>query len=382
MRYTAPMTILLLCEDINGTNGWSTYARDLLHALRARGHDVKAGTHDGTWGSLLPHRSTLLSHPWLAPFYAWRLKRICGLVRPDVIHVAVESYALLIPYLPKEWRDRTCLTVHGTFGVAPLKDGKLKERARDYYDVIPGFVTVSAYTKEKVTEALRAYCSEREADAFARKATVVHNGIVLPPYEERKDASAIKSILLVGGVKPRKGVIEALRGCAAYRDRSETPFRFTVVGSTDRPEYLETVRSEIAALKLEKNVTLTGMIGEAELETLYRNADAFLMPSVTTEDAFEGFGLVFLEANARGVPVIGPDTSGTAEAIGEGKSGYRVDVHDPSMIAERLAWILDDQTISGASCRRWAEDHSIARCAERTEAAYETIIAGAPTTRR
>lgn len=364
------MNILLLCEDINGTNGWSTYSRDLLHALRKRGHTVRAGVHDGTWTSLLPHRSTLLTHPWLAPYYAWRLRRLCGLVQPDIIHVTVESYALLIPYLPKQWQGKTCLTIHGTFGVSPLKDRKLKERARKYYRIIPRFVTVSAYTKEKVTDALRKYCSEQEAGDFDRKTTVVHNGITLPPYTEKKTPSDMKHILLVGGVKPRKGIIEAMKGCAAYHDRSKTPFHFTVVGTTAHIEYVEKVRATIASLGLETQVTLTGMVDDTELEKHYREADVFLMPSITTEDSFEGFGLVFLEANARGVPVIGPDTSGTAEAIGEGISGYRVNVQDPAMIADRLEKILDGGTIFPAACRQWAEHFSAEKCAAGVEAVY------------
>lgn len=369
------MNILLLCEDINGTNGWSTYSRDLLQALRGRGHDVRAGIHDGTWTSLLPNRSTLLTHPWLARFYAWRLKRLCRLLQPDVIHVTVESYAPIIPYLPADLRAKTCLTIHGTFGVAPLKDAKLKRHARRYYDVIPRFVTVSAYTKEKVIEALRTYCSQKEADTFASKATVVHNGIALPPYAGKETSAGTKNILLVGGVKPRKGIIEALNACAAYRDRSKTAFRFAIVGSTARADYLEKVRGRIAELKLEDNVTITGMVDDSALEQYYRDADVFLMPSLTTEDFFEGFGLVFLEANARGVPVVGPDTSGTAEAIDEGESGYRIDVDDADMIAERLAWILDDGKISPAACRQWTEEHSIERCAKETEAAYASITA-------
>jgi len=116
-----------------------------------------------------------------------------------------------------------------------------------------------------------------------------------------------------------------------------------------------------------------GRVNDQTLENLYKQADVFLMPSLTTEDTFEGFGLVYIEANAHGVPVIGPDRSGSTEAIANGKSGYTVDVRDPAAIADALHKILDEHTISPDGCRKWAEQHSAEHMANATYDVYQRV---------
>ncbi len=72
----------------------------------------------------------------------------------------------------------------------------------------------------------------------------------------------------------------------------------------------------------------------------------------------EGFVLAFLEANARGIPCIGPNTGGCPEAISEGKSGFICDPKDPNSIAEKMKNIFEG-AIDSKNCREWAEEHDI-----------------------
>ncbi len=362
------MKVLILCEDTGGKSGWSTYARDLIGALRGRGHDVETCTRRP-----LPRQDILLSHPWMAPYYAWRLRLVLRRVRPDIIHITVEAYAMLVPHLPKAWKRKTVLTVHGTYGVYPLMHERLRKYALSYYEAVERFITVSAYTKRRVEEELERYASPAAAHAFGERTTVVTNGITLPAWNGKRPENDVKQILLVGGVKQRKGILQALAGCAAYRDAWRTPFHFTVVGSMSGADYVAKVREAIRTLGLEDRVTLAGIVDEKTLAGLYRSADAYLMPSETLPDYFEGFGLVFLEANALGTPVIGPNESGTAEAIGDGVSGYQVDIGDAAMIADRLHKILDEGKIDPARCRKWAEEHSVERMVPAVEDLYRSL---------
>jgi len=366
------MKILILCEGVDGKNGWNTYARDLRDALGAE-HTVETLTHAHAL-SILPRALTLLTRPWLARIAAWRMERVLRRVQPDVIHITVESYALIVPHVSEAWQKRTVLTIHGTYGVMPLRNKHLVRLAAQYYEIIPSFVTVSSYTKRRVEEELAMRVSPAASASFSARATVVHNGIALPPAPTAKSGNATKNILLVGGVKRRKGILQALRGCAAYRDAGGSPFRFTIAGSTPNNAYMEEVRTEIRRLGLDACVTLAGMIDDAQLEDAYRQADVLLMPSQTDEDSFEGFGLVYLEANARGVPVIGPDDSGTAEAIADGISGYQVNVDDARAIADRLRKILDEDAIDPMACRRWAEEHSIRNAASEVGKVYTALL--------
>jgi len=82
-------------------------------------------------------------------------------------------------------------------------------------------------------------------------------------------------------------------------------------------------------------VEFIGWIPPEKIKTYYRKASVFVMPSL-----MEGFGLVFLEAMAQGLPVIGGNVGGTAELIKEGENGFLVDPGDVSTLGENIREFL------------------------------------------
>lgn len=82
-------------------------------------------------------------------------------------------------------------------------------------------------------------------------------------------------------------------------------------------------------------VIFTGLVAESEKADHYRLADAYVMPS-----SGEGFGIVFLEALACGVPVIGSKADGSREALREGKLGLLVDPRAPDEICDAIIRVL------------------------------------------
>ncbi|MEY2565390.1 MAG: hypothetical protein QOH88_3583 [Verrucomicrobiota bacterium] len=83
-------------------------------------------------------------------------------------------------------------------------------------------------------------------------------------------------------------------------------------------------------------VIFTGRVAESEKADHYRLADVYVMPS-----SGEGFGIVYLEALACGVPVIGSKADGSREALREGKLGILVDPRDPEDIYEAIVRVLN-----------------------------------------
>lgn len=92
-------------------------------------------------------------------------------------------------------------------------------------------------------------------------------------------------------------------------------------------EYKKELLKKVENLNLKDYVVFTGMIDEAEKADLYRLADVYVMPS-----RGEGFGFVFLEAMACGIPVIASKLDGSREAVLNGKLGAIVDPDDPQEI--------------------------------------------------
>jgi phosphatidylinositol alpha-1,6-mannosyltransferase len=86
------------------------------------------------------------------------------------------------------------------------------------------------------------------------------------------------------------------------------------------------------------------------------------MPSRQMLEAgeWEGFGIVYLEANACGKPVIGGRSGGTEDAVVNGQSGYLVDPESPEAIAEKILGLLRNPTLAqrvGEFGRRWVKQH-------------------------
>jgi len=356
------MKILTISPLLDGTNGWSTNAINIIHGLESLGNTVISVTPAGAGAGthpIVPAAMKLYAFPWLAPLAAWRVRNVIRKEQPDVVHIIAEPYALLTPFFGKALRKKVVLTLNGTYAVFPLRQRILRWFAKHYYKNLHCFICISKFTQQAVSQRLGTIDTSLQ-NHFDQHSHVLHIGIKLPPTPQfpRNLSDPVKQIVFVGGLKLRKGVLEAIEACGAFKNISKTPFILNIVGSTTEATwYVEEVQKRIRDLGLQDQVRVLGTISASELEQQYQQADLFLLPSITDPDNFEGFGIVFIEANAYGVPCIGPDTSGAAEAISEGISGYRVNPADAAAMAERMRWILDEGRISAEQCRAWAEEH-------------------------
>ncbi len=115
---------------------------------------------------------------------------------------------------------------------------------------------------------------------------------------------------------------------------SEIPeLAYLVMGDgSDRPRLQKKAR----ALGVADRVVFTGRIDEAEKVDHYRLADAYVMPSIS-----EGLGIVFLEAMACGVPVVGSKVDGGREALRGGKLGILVDPDDRAELRQAILVALE-----------------------------------------
>jgi D-inositol-3-phosphate glycosyltransferase len=195
----------------------------------------------------------------------------------------------------------------------------------------------------------------------------------------RRELGGGRLLLFVGRLQPLKGPDTAVRTLAAL-DRhlpdDGIPTRLVIVGGpsgnghgTVDPAAL---RSLAERLGVADRVAVLAPRPQAELAPLYRAADAVLMPSRS-----ESFGLVALEAQACGTPVIGADVGGLRDLLGAG-SGTVVGSHEPDAYAKAvLPFLMDDQVRRRASrvAVRSAQRYSWRRTTEQTLDVYRAVLA-------
>src|SRR6266536_1125768 len=155
-------------------------------------------------------------------------------------------------------------------------------------------------------------------------------------------------LLFVGRLQPFKGPDVAIRAVAEAAARAPDVMRDVVLavvgGSTGRDADHDEVTGlmELAsALGMADRVVFYPPQPHGRLAEFYSAADAVLVPSRS-----ESFGLVALEAQSCGAPVIGAAAGGLRHVIRDGESGFLIDGHDPAQYADRIIRLLADPELA------------------------------------
>ncbi|MBT3583723.1 MAG: glycosyltransferase family 4 protein [Halobacteriovoraceae bacterium] len=117
-------------------------------------------------------------------------------------------------------------------------------------------------------------------------------------------------------------------------------FKFFIGGTGPEEKSLSLL---VKRLDLEQKVIFLGKVPQPEVPFYYNVADIFILNNRYLEESedVEGFGIVFLEANLCGTPVIGGRSGGAPDAIEDGKTGFLVDSDNPEDIAEKIIKLME-----------------------------------------
>ncbi|GAB4366749.1 MAG: glycosyltransferase family 4 protein [Methylohalobius crimeensis] len=160
--------------------------------------------------------------------------------------------------------------------------------------------------------------------------------------------------------EPRKNIHRVLEALAGLR---QFDFQYTVVGDGDERPRLEALTK---TLGLGEQVAFTGSLSREDLREQLRQADLFILTSSILPTSHEGFGLVYLEAAACGVPSLAARLAGAAEAVAEGESGFFVDAPETPAIASALKAFLNGEIhFERSTCREFARGFSWERVVEK-----------------
>ncbi len=146
--------------------------------------------------------------------------------------------------------------------------------------------------------------------------------------------TATLQLLCVGTLTPRKGHALLLDALAGLKDRG---WRLACAGSTERdPACTASFRRQIERAGLDDRVALLGELDNPALRAAYACADAFVLASY-----YEGYGMAFAEALARGLPIVATAGGATAQTVPQ-EAGLLVPPGDAEALHGALRRLIDD----------------------------------------
>jgi len=195
----------------------------------------------------------------------------------------------------------------------------------------------------------------------------------IPPYRAENRARRRNLIFTVSRLSdPHKGHDMALRAMPAIL-RELPDARWVIAGDGPLRASLERLARD---LRIAEAIEWVGAIDDLQRDKLFATAEVFLMPSRVPRDkkGGEGFGIVYIEAAAAGLPSICANEGGATDAVKEGYSGYRVDPRDPNAIATAVVRLLRDRSAlhqMSIQAREWAGEFTWERTMEAMRAVLD-----------
>jgi glycosyltransferase involved in cell wall biosynthesis len=155
-------------------------------------------------------------------------------------------------------------------------------------------------------------------------------------------------ILTVGRLQKRKGHDQLILALPKIR-QAIPDVLYSIVGEGEERSSLESL---VAREGLGDHVQFVGHPNDEELVRCYQQCDLFVLPNRQVAKDIEGFGMVLLEAQACGKPVVAGASGGTAETMRIPETGHVVPCDTPEHLADLVVKLLEGAVLAGAQRSR------------------------------
>ncbi len=321
---------LIVYGDLDLVSGGNFFDRRLVEHLRSRGHDVEIiALADGSY----------VRH--LTQNFKPGLKRKLSSSGFDVLLQDELTHPSLFLLNQRLRRRLPCPIVAIVHHLRSSEDRPERHRERyrrvekRYLESVDAFVFNSHTTRESVEflmqKKTRNVVATPGGDRFQA-------GLSREDIERRASEEGPLRLLSVGNLIPRKrlhvllDVLGGLRGA---------PWTLDVVGSDEMDRrYAETIERRVESLDLGAKVSMHGTLDGERLAEMFRRAQLFVLPS-----SYEGFGIVYLEAMAFGLPVIAGAAGASDEIVQHDATGFLVPTDDTFSLQLQLQRVIEDREL-------------------------------------
>lgn len=217
---------------------------------------------------------------------------------------------------------------------------KLHHWRKKMFQKADGFFPVSHYTASLL----------QDDGVSKQKIHVVGNGTDPEVYYPQKTGilrqnlqlDNKKVILTICRLVPRKGIDLVLKALKSIKEQRQDVVY--LIGGTGPDE--QRLRSLVSELELDDDVQFLGRIPDDKMAAYYSLGNVFVMPARNDPPDVEGFGIVFLEANACETAVIGSNTGGIPDAVIHGETGYLIEENNLNQLTDFLTRLLTDEELA------------------------------------
>ncbi len=234
--------------------------------------------------------------------------------------------------------------------------------------------TPSSFTKNILTNMDETHT---QTSKLRNKTHVIHCGVDFQRFQKPNiKKNSRPSLITIGHIKPRKGIHFVLEALGEIK-KENIDFQYTIVGPRLDKTYEKHLKTIIKQHNIQSNVSfISPLKGDDLVETLGKH-HIYVQPSSAFAWNFEGFGIVFLEANAMGIPAIAPNFSGITSAVYNKENGLVVEDGNIGMLKDAIMSLLTDKTLYDAISQRsveWAKTHDWSIIAKQHITLYEEVI--------
>lgn len=344
------MRILIVTPDYPPPlGGIQTFVQNLEEGLKNVGHtpniiQIDPQAYSSTLADAIPTRRTLdaikIRSPHFYRYFNTVYRRTSDAIKehnPDVVHAAHI----------RVWPALQAATEHGLSSVVTAHALELGDRplASVAFEEATAVHAVSKFTGSVIKQ-----------DHGISPDEIVHPSIDVDSYAPSDDGSVIgmNNIFTISRLVGRKNIdilVDAWKQLDHERKGDRT---LDIAGAGPDYDTLEAMTENM------DSVRMLGRISESEKIARLQNADLFVLPAGGVNYDVEGFGIVYIEAQAAGTPVIGSSVGGVPEAVGNGGVLLN-DETDPDELAVKIADLLSnseklEQYTTQAQCRVEAFD--------------------------
>jgi phosphatidylinositol alpha-1,6-mannosyltransferase len=289
----------------------------------------------------------------------------------DLVH-SLEAYptGMVGHWLARRLGCPNVITSHGTYGVIWHE----KRIDRPVYARVLSSAAVVCPVSHGTARIMQNFFGEPLART--RLHPVINGNdfykTISPEIAHQRRPAQSPDLLSVGQIKPRKGLHTSLAAFSKAKEQFPQA-RYRIAGLFAEDDYYHKLKKYIVEHALE-GVEFLGQVSQAELHCLYQEASLFILTPEMDGLRFEGFGLVYLEAGAYGLPVVATDSGGVSDAVKDGETGFLVPEGDVEAVSEAIVRLLRDPDLAarmGKANRLWAETLTWERCAQEYIQVYE-----------